>query len=104
MSLNLLKGGSETSLSMGALLGEPPLLRTLKVMEGRLYGWASFVMGAQSGQPGVGSCIRDFGTCLRRALGVECLFGSSGGKAPLLGTLKYIGCFTTCGHYCRRSL
>jgi len=72
-------------------------------MEGRLYGRASFVMGAQFGQPGVGSCIQDFGTWLRRAVGLECPFGSSGGRDPLLGTLKYTECFT-CGHYCRRSL
>jgi len=50
-----LKGGSGNgaSLSMGALLGEPgggaPLLRTLKVMKGRLWGWASLFMGAQLG-------------------------------------------------------
>jgi len=34
---------------MGALLGEPgkgfPLLRTLKVMKGRLLGWAFLFMG-----------------------------------------------------------
>jgi len=37
------------SLSMGALLGEPgggaPLLGALKVMKGRLWGWASLFMG-----------------------------------------------------------
>ena len=38
---------------MGALLGEPgggaPLLEALKVMKGRLWGWASLFMGAQLG-------------------------------------------------------
>ena len=38
---------------MGARLGEPrggdPLLRALKVMKGRLWGWASLFMGAQLG-------------------------------------------------------
>jgi len=38
---------------MGALLGEPggraPLLGSLKVMKGRLWGWASLFIGAQLG-------------------------------------------------------
>ena len=52
---NLLKEGFgyEASLSMGALLGEPgggvPLLGALKVMKGRLWGWASLLMGVQLG-------------------------------------------------------
>jgi hypothetical protein len=37
---------------MGALLGEPgggaPLLGALKVMKGRLWGWATPFMGAQA--------------------------------------------------------
>jgi hypothetical protein len=37
---------------MGALLGEPgdgaPLLGALKVMKGKLWGWASPFMGAQA--------------------------------------------------------
>jgi len=36
---------------MGALIGEPgggaPFLGALKVMKGRLWGWASLFMGAQ---------------------------------------------------------
>jgi len=51
-----LKGGSGNVafLSMGALLGEPggggaPLLGALKVMKGRLCGWASLLTGAWSG-------------------------------------------------------
>jgi hypothetical protein len=43
------------SLSTGTLLGEPglkaPLLGALKVMKGRLWGWASLFMGAQLGKP-----------------------------------------------------
>jgi hypothetical protein len=39
--------------SVGALLGEPgrvtPLLGALKVMNRRLWGWASLFMGAQVG-------------------------------------------------------
>jgi hypothetical protein len=48
---NLLKEGSgyAASLTMGALLGEPGrgahLLVALKVMKGRLWGWASLFMG-----------------------------------------------------------
>jgi hypothetical protein len=38
---------------MGALLGKPgggaPLLRVLKVMKGRLWGWVSLFMVAQLG-------------------------------------------------------
>jgi hypothetical protein len=38
---------------MGDLLGEPgggaPLLRSLKVMKGRLWGWVSLLMGTQLG-------------------------------------------------------
>jgi len=38
---------------MGALLGDPgegaPLLGALKVMKGRLWGWASLLMEAQLG-------------------------------------------------------
>jgi len=38
---------------MRDMLGEPesgaPLLETLKVMKGRLWGWASLLMGAQLG-------------------------------------------------------
>jgi len=50
-----MKGGSGNgvSLSTGPLLGEPgggaPLLGALKVMKGRLWGWASLLMGVQLG-------------------------------------------------------
>jgi hypothetical protein len=52
---NMLTEGSDcgSSLSMGAMLGEPeggaPLLGALKVMKGRLWGWASLFMGVQLG-------------------------------------------------------
>jgi len=40
-------------LPLWELLGEPgigaPLLRALKVMKGRLWGWASIFMGTQLG-------------------------------------------------------
>ena len=45
--------GCGASLSMGAMLGEPgrgaPLRGALKVMKGRLWGWASLCMWAQLG-------------------------------------------------------
>jgi hypothetical protein len=52
-SKSLLKGGSGNvaSLAMGAWLGKLGegglLLRALKVMKERLWGWASLFMGAQ---------------------------------------------------------
>jgi hypothetical protein len=61
---------------MGALLGEPgggaPFLGALKVMKGRLWGWASLLMGSV-GQPGAGSSTGDFEIWLKGALGVESL-------------------------------
>jgi hypothetical protein len=52
---------------MAALLEEPggeaPWLRALKVMKGRLWGWASLFMGAQ-----VGSSTRDFEIWLKGAM------------------------------------
>jgi hypothetical protein len=60
------------------------LLRALKVMKGRLWGWASLFMGAQLGKlewahlPGT----------LR--YGERGSGGEPGGRAPLLGTLKYM--------------
>jgi hypothetical protein len=49
--------------------------------------------GGSVGQPGVGSSTGDFETRLKGSLGVECLSvgalrRESGGRAPLLGTLK----------------
>jgi len=82
---------------MGALLGEPgggaPLLRALKVMKGRLWGWASLFMGAQLGNlewahlPGT---LRygERGSGGRVSLSVGALRREPGGRAPLLETLK----------------
>jgi hypothetical protein len=59
---------------MGALLGEPgggdPLMEDLKVMKGRLEGWAYFLMGAQLGNL---VCAPLPEMWLRGALSVECL-------------------------------
>jgi len=61
---------------MGDLLAEPgeraPLLVDLKVIKGRLWGWASLFMGAV-GQPEVGSYNGNFEIWLKGALEVECL-------------------------------
>jgi hypothetical protein len=49
----------------------------MRFMRGRLWGWASLLMGAQLGtsfgQPGAGSSAGDFEIWLKGALGVECL-------------------------------
>jgi len=66
--------GDRASLSMGALLGEPggraPLLGALKVMKGRLWGWASRFMGAQLGNLKWAHLL---GTWLKGTLEVWCL-------------------------------
>jgi hypothetical protein len=50
---------------MGALLGEP-ILRALKLMKGKLWGWASLFMVAQ-----LGSSTGDFEIWLKGTLEME---------------------------------
>ena len=81
---------------LGGLGGGASLLRALKAMKGRLWGWASLFMGGSVGQPGVGSSTGDFEMWLKGALEVwslslwELCEGKLEGGLPCRGPKRYI--------------